>query len=76
MAGVQLTRWPENVGRHGRSVLREAEKRGVLFRAVDDTIVISPPLIITEDEIDHLVETLSESIEAAKAPSHLVEAAV
>ena len=75
MAGVQLARWPEGVGRHGQRVLAEAESRGVLFRAVDDTIVISPPFIITEEEIDHLVATLSESIEAAKMPAAPAQAA-
>ena len=66
LAGVELTAWPEGVGRHGRRVRLESEARGVLFRAADDTIALCPPLIVDESDLDRIVEVLAESIRAAR----------
>jgi putrescine aminotransferase len=38
-------------------------ENGLIMRAVRDTMVYSPPLIISEPEIDLLVERLTKSIE-------------
>ncbi|NYV73736.1 aminotransferase class III-fold pyridoxal phosphate-dependent enzyme [Streptomyces sp. UH6] len=43
-------------GALGRAVLRAAEANGLLLRAMGDTVVFAPPLIITADEIDDLAE--------------------
>ena len=42
----------------------EAEARGVFFRIVDDSVCFSPPLVVTEDEIDHIVAVLGDSVAA------------
>lgn len=64
MAGIELRGYPHDAGAHGRAVGAEAERRGVLFRVIGDILAISPPLIIEEAEIDHLVDVLHDSIVA------------
>ncbi|MDE3724319.1 aspartate aminotransferase family protein [Nocardiopsis sp. N85] len=48
-------------------VFLEARARGVILRAVPDALLVSPPLIITWEQIDHLVSTLSASLDAVAA---------
>ncbi|MBA3448187.1 MAG: aminotransferase class III-fold pyridoxal phosphate-dependent enzyme [Pseudaminobacter sp.] len=64
MAGIELRGNPHEPGEHGRVVGAEAERRGVLFRVIGDILAISPPLIIDEAELDHVVEVLHDSIVA------------
>ncbi|MDM5340229.1 aspartate aminotransferase family protein [Fictibacillus enclensis] len=51
-------------------VLAEAAKRGLIVRSVvfdnQDTLVFAPPLIINQQEINELIQILSESIEAVE----------
>ena len=42
----------------------EAEARGVFFRIVDDSLCFSPPLVVSEDEIDHIVAVLGDAVAA------------
>jgi adenosylmethionine-8-amino-7-oxononanoate aminotransferase len=51
--------------RAGRRVCAAAVERGVLLRPLGDVIVLMPPLTITSDEIDRLVDVLAAAIEAA-----------
>ncbi|MEM7257378.1 MAG: aminotransferase [Pseudomonadota bacterium] len=44
-----------------------ADKKGLLVRPIINLNVMSPPLIITKDQIDFAVSTLRESIEEATA---------
>jgi adenosylmethionine-8-amino-7-oxononanoate aminotransferase len=37
-------------------------RRGVILRPLADTVVVMPPLSVSEPELDHLVDSLSESI--------------
>lgn len=64
LAGVELIASSDGIGIQARHILQEAEKRGVLVRACDDTIALCPPLIATASEIDQIVDTLEESIRA------------
>lgn len=43
----------------------EAEARGVFFRVVGDILAFCPPYVVTEDEIDHMVAVLGDSVAAA-----------
>jgi adenosylmethionine-8-amino-7-oxononanoate aminotransferase len=45
-------------------VLAEAGKRGVVTRNVGDVILLAPPLITSEDQLDRIVSVLAESIGA------------
>jgi putrescine aminotransferase len=40
-------------------------KNGLMVRAVRDTLVMSPPLVISHAEIDRLVETIARSLDEA-----------
>ena len=48
----------------GKRISDHCEKRGLIVRPVGHLNVISPPLTLTRDEIDELVEILKASIEA------------
>jgi len=50
----------------GARLRAEAIRRGLILRAMGDTLGISPPLIINEEEIEFLVDTLCQSLEALK----------
>ncbi|HEU5087584.1 MAG TPA: aminotransferase class III-fold pyridoxal phosphate-dependent enzyme, partial [Roseiflexaceae bacterium] len=48
----------------GTRVGNELVKRGVYTRVLGDQILFAPPLVITEAQIDRIVEALRESIMA------------
>jgi putrescine aminotransferase len=41
-----------------------ARERGVLVRGLADAIALSPPLVITQEQIEHVGEVLAESLDA------------
>ena len=45
-------------------MLRHAWANGLTFRAVRDSLCLCPPLVITEAEIDLLIERLAASVDA------------
>lgn len=49
----------------GRWVSREADERGLIVRPVENLNVMSPPLVITRDDVDTIVSTLRECIVVA-----------
>jgi adenosylmethionine-8-amino-7-oxononanoate aminotransferase len=51
--------------RRGWQVCRETLRRGVWLRPLGDVIYVVPPLAISLDEIDRMMNTLSESIDVA-----------
>lgn len=51
----------------GKQVAAEAQSRGLIVRPmVNDAIAMSPPLIVTPDDVDELVEKLGASVEAKR----------
>ncbi len=58
MGAVELDPRPGEPGARGYAVLVEALKRGLLVRATGDVIALSPPLIVSEDEIAALFAIL------------------
>ncbi len=52
-----------------KKIVADAYARGVIIRPAGDVLVMSPPLIIEEHEIDTLVTVLGDSIEAFAAPT-------
>jgi 4-aminobutyrate--pyruvate transaminase len=72
MAAVELTADKEthrpfepSLGVGGR-VLREARERGLVARVKGDSFLVAPPLVVTADQVDRMVEILRESIRAAE----------
>ncbi len=54
----------------GAIVQEEAKSRGVLVRALGDTIAFCPPLIISDDELRTVVVRFGEALDAAQAKLH------
>lgn len=53
-------------GTAGPMIRDAAVARGLMVRAVRDTIVMSPPLVIADDEIDLIVERLAAALDVAE----------
>jgi len=61
MMGVELA--PPGPGlRWGRRVCAAAVERGVLLRPLGDVVVIMPPLTITPDEIERVIDALAAAV--------------
>jgi adenosylmethionine-8-amino-7-oxononanoate aminotransferase len=67
MAGVELAP-PADGLRWGRRVSAACVARGVLIRPLGDVIVVMPPLTVTADEIDRIVEVLGAAIDEVCSP--------
>lgn len=68
MVGVELA--PPNDGlRWGRRVCAGAVARGVLLRPLGDVVVLMPPLTITQDEVDRMVDALANALDEVSPPS-------
>ncbi len=52
--------------RVGDRIARHAQERGALVRPIGHLNVLSPPLVMTTDQVDFLVSTLRTSIEATQ----------
>lgn len=69
IAGIQLVEDPESrtffdpVRGAGKILERKTEAEGLITRALGDVLALAPPLIITKDEIDMLVERLGRALE-------------
>lgn len=56
---------PERLG-VGKLVSNEADRLGLIVRPIDNLNVMSPPLVITRDEIDQVVARLRQAITRAE----------
>ena len=65
VAGVELEPQDGEPGARGFKTFRAAFEAGLLVRVTGDTIALSPPLIISEAQIDELVDKLRGAIAAA-----------
>ncbi|MBI3988954.1 MAG: aspartate aminotransferase family protein [candidate division NC10 bacterium] len=70
MAAVELVADREKktpfdpVLRVGRRVRREAQERGLFTRFIRDVLALAPPLVVTEEQVDRIVEGLRGAIQA------------
>jgi adenosylmethionine-8-amino-7-oxononanoate aminotransferase len=70
MAAIELvedraTRAPyQPAGSVGARVVREMRDRGVVTRAKGDSVLFAPPLVVTEEQIDALVNVTAGAIDA------------
>lgn len=62
VAGVEFTRDGAPDPDRARRVGEEAERRGVLFRIINNTLAISPPYICTVKDIDLMGDVMAQSI--------------
>jgi putrescine aminotransferase len=49
----------------GARVLQECYRRGLVSRIKDDIYMLAPPFVVTDDEIDRIINILGEAIPAA-----------
>jgi beta-alanine--pyruvate transaminase len=63
--GIDLASKPDAVGKRGLEALELGFfGRDLMFRAVGDTLAMSPPLIVTENQIDEMFDKLAAIIKA------------
>jgi beta-alanine--pyruvate transaminase len=64
-AGIDLASRPDAVGRRGYdSMVRAFESENLMFRAVGDTLALTPPLIISEAQISEIFEKVGRVIKS------------
>lgn len=68
MIGIELVKDRETkeafpmANRTGRQILKAAAERGLITRALGDTLVFAPPLVITRGEADELVDKFAQAV--------------
>ena len=65
VGGIELAPLEGRPGARGSDVYRRAFDAGLLVRVTGDTIALSPPLIISESQIDEIAEKLGNAIAAS-----------
>lgn len=70
VAGIELEALPGQPTARAMAAFQHAFAAGVLVRTTADTIALSPPLIVTTEQIDEMVRVLRRALAAAAlAPS-------
>jgi beta-alanine--pyruvate transaminase len=67
VGGIELAPLEGRPGARGSDVYRRAFDQGLLVRVTGDTIALSPPLIISEEQIDEVIEKLGNAIADSSA---------
>ena len=63
--GIDLASKPDGVGKRGMAALETAfHDHDIMLRAVGDTLALSPPLIISEAQIDEVFDKVGKIIKA------------
>ena len=64
-AGIDLASRPDAVGRRAYEAMEHAfRKENLVVRISADTIAVTPPLIVTESEIDQIFAKVANAIRA------------
>ena len=63
MAGIELSPRKEAAGARAMEAFHAAFDRGVLIRVTGDIIALSPPLIISEAQVDQIIETIARILD-------------
>jgi beta-alanine--pyruvate transaminase len=65
VAGIDLASRPEGVGKRGYEAMEHAfHEEGLMVRMTGDTIALTPPLIVTEEQIGEIAEKTRRVIRA------------
>lgn len=63
MAAVELAARPGRPGERGYDAMLKACDKGLMLRITGDTIAMSPPLIVTREQIDAIMRLLGEVLD-------------
>ena len=63
VGGIELEPRTGAVGARAFETFLECFKGGVLIRVTGDVIALSPPLIVNEDQIGEIVETIARALD-------------
>jgi beta-alanine--pyruvate transaminase len=64
-AGIDLASRPDLVGKRGFDALNSAfHDNDLMLRVAGDTLALTPPLIISEDQIGEVIEKVAKVIRA------------
>jgi adenosylmethionine-8-amino-7-oxononanoate aminotransferase len=74
MTGIELADYPAEL-RMGHRVTLEARRRGAIVRPLGDTVVLMPPLSISERDLRRLVTITGVAIDEVTARCAVAEAA-
>jgi beta-alanine--pyruvate transaminase len=67
VAGIDLASKPDGVGKRVYAAMEKAfHEEGIMIRVTGDTIALSPPLIVSEDEIGEIFGKVGKVIEAVR----------
>ena len=64
VAGIELAARPDQPGARGQALFRAMFDTGLLIRVTGDIIALSPPLIISADQIDEIASRLAAGLKA------------
>jgi beta-alanine--pyruvate transaminase len=65
VAAIDLASRPDAVGQRGFEAMERAfQDIGIMFRVTGDTIALTPPLIVSEDQIGEIVDKVGRAIKA------------
>jgi beta-alanine--pyruvate transaminase len=65
VAGIELAPRPGAPGARAYDVFVDCFRRGLLIRVTGDIVALSPPLIVTQGQIDEIVSILGEALARA-----------
>ena len=63
MGAVELAPRPGKPGERAYDAMMLGCEKGVMLRITADTIAMSPPLIVTREQIDEMVQLLGEVLD-------------
>ncbi len=67
VAGIDLASKPDGFGQRAYAAMDKGfHEHGVMIRIAGDTLVVTPPLIISEDQIGEIFDKVGKVIEAVK----------
>jgi beta-alanine--pyruvate transaminase len=62
VAGIELSSRPDAAGARAYDVMVDCFNNGLMIRITGDTIALSPPLIVSEAQIDEMTAILTAAI--------------
>ena len=64
LGAVEIEAAPNAPGQWARTVATRCFENGIFVRTLGDTLILSPPLIINEDQIDQIADGIKNGIRA------------